>query len=67
MSDPYVQRELERAREDADDARRRQQERADRAADHAPALPPACKACGARAGVYDVGGGPACAWCGAPA
>lgn len=65
MTDPYKQREEERRREDDDYARRLELEREDRLADHVP-TPPACKACGARVGTYDVGGGPACSWCGAP-
>lgn len=65
MSDPYKQREEERARDDADDRRRQELERADRLKDHEP-MPPACSACGTHAGIYDVGGGPACAWCSAP-
>jgi hypothetical protein len=58
--DPYVQREQERGREDEEDRRRSELERAERAAEHADPFPPRCATCGRRA----VSAG-YCDWCGA--
>lgn len=69
MSDPYIQREDERARDDEDDRRRLEIERRDRALEKASldvptAMHLTCNACGAMIRQEDVDELPRCRVCG---
>lgn len=66
MTDGWKQRFDERAEEDDRYAERLKREQLERDAEKTGDLPAPCRACGSRAGTYDVGSGRSCSWCGAP-